>query len=302
MATFTFDQLEAFATVVEQGSFSAAARKLKKDRSTVHQLVAFLEIDWGVELFNREGKTPKLSPDATRLYKYATLLLEQRLEVQNIANNIGSDIEDSLTISYDETMPMSVLVKTEQELSNAFPYTRVNYLSQQKDLAIQSIQDGKVDLTLQLISYRSKPHEGLAGINIGSIHFGVYVSVNSELLDHEPCSFQLMQTKKQLILQSLLSAELDNVAIFSANYQVLTRIDFLISCLEASQLAWSILPIHLAEPYVKSNQIKRCDVAFFDGDISWGCGLISSQNSDKGPVFLKAAECFKKAMKESHHY
>ncbi len=30
MATFTFDQLEAFATVVEQGSFSAAARKLKK--------------------------------------------------------------------------------------------------------------------------------------------------------------------------------------------------------------------------------------------------------------------------------
>lgn len=296
MANFTFDQLEAFVMVVEQGSFSAAARVLKKDRSTVHQLVSFLEIDWGVELFDRKGKTPKLSPTADRLYKYATLLLEQRLEVQNIANDIGSDVENILTISYDEIMPISVLEKTEQELTLLYPNTRVNYLSQQKNQAIASIKNGEVDLTLQLMSYRSKPHEGLAGINVGSISFAVYVSKGSSLLSLSPCSLQLLQTKKQLILQSLLSAELEEVAVFSASYQVFTQPSFLVNRLALMPAAWAILPTHLVKEFVDSGKIVQCDVEFFDGDISWACGIISSQKSEKGPVYLQAVQSLKKSI------
>jgi DNA-binding transcriptional LysR family regulator len=297
MATFTFDQLEAFIMVVDHGSFSAAARKLKKDRSTVHQLVSFLEIDWGVELFDRQGKTPKLLPTADRLYKYATLLLEQRLEVQNIANDIGSDVENILTISYDEIMPISVLEKTEVELAHRYPNTRVNYLCQQKNCAIESIIKGEVDLTLQLISYRSKPHEGLSGVNVGSISFAVYVSKGSELLDFSPCSLQLMQIKKQLILQSLLSAELEDVAIFSANYQVFTQTSLLVSRLAVMPTAWAILPTHLAKGFVDNGSIVQCDVEFFDGEISWACGIISSQKSEKGPVYLQTVQSLKLAIK-----
>ncbi|GAL31458.1 transcriptional regulators LysR family [Vibrio variabilis] len=56
MPRASFDQLSAFVAVAEQGSFSKAARTLNKDRSTLHRQVAELEIDWGIELFERTGK------------------------------------------------------------------------------------------------------------------------------------------------------------------------------------------------------------------------------------------------------
>lgn len=51
----SFEQLQAFICVAESGSFSAAARLLRKDRATLHQQIGNLEIDWGMSLFNREG-------------------------------------------------------------------------------------------------------------------------------------------------------------------------------------------------------------------------------------------------------
>ncbi len=58
---FTLDQLEAFSASAETGSFSAAARKLGKAQSAVSMAISNLEIDLGLELFDRAGKYPVLT-------------------------------------------------------------------------------------------------------------------------------------------------------------------------------------------------------------------------------------------------
>ena len=52
------EQLIIFKTVMETGSFSAAARKLGKVTSAVSMSIANMEIDLNLKLFSREGREP----------------------------------------------------------------------------------------------------------------------------------------------------------------------------------------------------------------------------------------------------
>ncbi|RYY09687.1 MAG: LysR family transcriptional regulator, partial [Alphaproteobacteria bacterium] len=60
--TPTFDQLRIFLTVVDEGSFASAARRLNRAVSVVSYGIANLEAQLGIVLFDREGtRRPKLT-------------------------------------------------------------------------------------------------------------------------------------------------------------------------------------------------------------------------------------------------
>lgn len=297
MSQFTLEQLEAFISVVETGSFSAAARKLKKSRSTVHQLVGFLEIDWGVELFDRTDKLPKLKPIADRLYQNALLIRQQRSELTHIADSLSRNIEDKLVISYDELIPQHVLSAIDEEISAHFPNTLIHWLRENKRQAIDAVVNQDVDLTIQLTSGRSRPLKGLYGLNLGSMFFSVYVGANSSLEMKQPCSLSTLQIHQQLIMESFIAAGLKENVLLSANYIRFSSFDFLIDKLERATNTWAILPEHMAKPYVQSKQIKRLPVDFINRSTPWNWTVLSShEGGGKGPVFNLALESIKKCM------
>src|SRR5258706_12664554 len=57
----TLDQLRTFIAAVDEGSFSAAGRKLRRAQSVVSQTLANLEAQLGVKLFDRSSRYPKLT-------------------------------------------------------------------------------------------------------------------------------------------------------------------------------------------------------------------------------------------------
>src|SRR6202011_1849049 len=63
----SLDQLRAFIVSVDEGSFSAGARKLRRAQSAVSELVSNLETQIGVALFDRSGRYPKLTPQGAVL-------------------------------------------------------------------------------------------------------------------------------------------------------------------------------------------------------------------------------------------
>ena len=63
------DQLIIFITVMETGSFSAAARQLGKVPSAISMSIANLEIDLDLKLFERIGREPLPTPQAQSLYE-----------------------------------------------------------------------------------------------------------------------------------------------------------------------------------------------------------------------------------------
>ncbi len=73
----TLDQLRTFIAAAEQGSFSAAGRKLRRAQSVVSQTLANLEGQLGVTLFNRSARYPTLTEDGRALLQDARAVADQ---------------------------------------------------------------------------------------------------------------------------------------------------------------------------------------------------------------------------------
>ena len=67
----SLDQLRTFIAAAEEGSFSAAGRKLQRAQSLVSQTLANLEEQIGVKLFDRSGRYPRLTEQGSALLRDA---------------------------------------------------------------------------------------------------------------------------------------------------------------------------------------------------------------------------------------
>ncbi|GAL31557.1 transcriptional regulators LysR family [Vibrio maritimus] len=55
---FSYEHLAAFCATVEEGSYSQAARKLQKDRTTIREQIKALEDSYAVTLFEIQARRP----------------------------------------------------------------------------------------------------------------------------------------------------------------------------------------------------------------------------------------------------
>ena len=92
------EQLIIFKTVIESGSFSAAARKLGKVPSAVSMSIANLEIDLNLSLFQRVGREPVPTPQALTLYEKTEQLLIEINQWKQHAFALSEGLESSLNI------------------------------------------------------------------------------------------------------------------------------------------------------------------------------------------------------------
>jgi DNA-binding transcriptional LysR family regulator len=107
MFDYNLKQLEAFAAVVECGSFTAAAQKLYLAQSTVSGHVSALEKAFGVPMLLRSNKRKIiLSEEGKRVYTHVKAILQScDLLTQDIENR--NSLEVSLAAS---TIPMDYLL------------------------------------------------------------------------------------------------------------------------------------------------------------------------------------------------
>ena len=95
------DQLIIFITVMETGSFSAAARQLGKVPSAISMSIANLEIDLNLNLFERIGREPTPTPAAMVLYeKTQQLLIESEVIIQHYNESPLDFIVSDYAINY----------------------------------------------------------------------------------------------------------------------------------------------------------------------------------------------------------
>lgn len=72
------EALTAFVETVAAGSFSAAARRLRKSQSTISTSIANLEADLGFELFDRSARHPVLTAGVNRCWAMSSRYCRQR--------------------------------------------------------------------------------------------------------------------------------------------------------------------------------------------------------------------------------
>ena len=78
-------ELETFVKVVEQGSFSAAARYLNLTPSSISKTISRLEQRLGVRLFNRSTRTLELTSEGCAFYERGVRIIADLNEAEQLA-------------------------------------------------------------------------------------------------------------------------------------------------------------------------------------------------------------------------
>jgi DNA-binding transcriptional LysR family regulator len=106
----TLDQLRTFVTVVEAGSFSAAARALQRVQSAVSTSMANLETQLEVSLWDRSTRIATLTDDGRALLVRAKRVLGEMDALRALAAEIAGGLEAQVSVCVDSLFPTDVLV------------------------------------------------------------------------------------------------------------------------------------------------------------------------------------------------
>ena len=119
----TLDQLRTFIAAVDEGSFSAAGRKLRRAQSVVSQTLANLEAQLGVKLFDRSARYPKLTDEGR------SLLVDARSVADNVdgfkarARAMREGLEPELAVAMDVMYPMQAVTRAAMYSRKTYPHT-----------------------------------------------------------------------------------------------------------------------------------------------------------------------------------
>jgi DNA-binding transcriptional LysR family regulator len=118
----SIDQLRVFLSVVETGSFTAAAKRLGRAVSAVSYTIANLEQQLGVLLFDREQtRTPKLTEAGAAIHAKAKIVAIGVDDLRASARSLLRGIEAEVTLVVDVMLPSARLVDAVQAFEATFP-------------------------------------------------------------------------------------------------------------------------------------------------------------------------------------
>lgn len=117
----TLDQLRTFLTVAEEGSFSAAARKLQRVQSAVSQSMGNLERQLNLPLWDRGSKTPKLTEQGRALLAAAARVSSEVMSLRQLAAAMQAGLEPFVSLCIDSLFPLSALIDLCSGFAKTFP-------------------------------------------------------------------------------------------------------------------------------------------------------------------------------------
>lgn len=272
------DQLTIFKTVMETGSFSSAARKLGKVPSAISMSIANLEIDLNLKLFERIGREPKPTIQATQLYEKTNQLLIEMSQWKQHAYALGEGLESSLDI-----VVVSELIHTNwtdyiRILEQQFPTLQINIFSAPQEDAMKLLMQGSVQFALmferEILDYREEFVE-LLQESIVPI-----VSQSHPLAKKNVISAEELRQQRQIIVTSrdrTVKPEL----LFSTDYWRTDHYHIALSLIQRD-LGWGLLPPEVLKDPSLTKELKVLTIEEFSGKFEYFVDLVWSKEKTLG--------------------
>lgn len=139
----TLDQMRTFLAAVDEGSFSAAGRKLGRAQSVVSQTLANLEGQLGVRLFDRTARKPVLTDQGRALVPEARDVAGRMDAFKARAASLAGGLEAEVSIVVDVMFPMIVLTHAIGDFQAHFPDTALRVHVEALGAVVQPVLDGR---------------------------------------------------------------------------------------------------------------------------------------------------------------
>lgn len=139
----SLDQLRTFIAAVDEGSFSAASRRLHRAQSAVSQTLANLEAQLGVSLFDRIGRYPVLTDAGRALLADARTVAVGVDMLKARARGLAEGLEPELSVVVDVMFPIDALTCAVVAFQEAFPATPLRLYVEALGAVVEPVLDGR---------------------------------------------------------------------------------------------------------------------------------------------------------------
>ncbi|MBX3606962.1 MAG: LysR family transcriptional regulator [Piscinibacter sp.] len=174
------DALQVFVEAVGAGSFSGAARALGRSQSTVSTTIAHLEIDLGVQLFDRATRKPTLTEAGRALLAQAQDVLAAAGRLERAALALAAGTEARLTVALSDTYQSGPFEAALERLDTRFPHLELECLIAECDDVVALVGQGRAQLGV--VEAQSRYPAGLQVQPLATpMALGLYVSLRHPL-------------------------------------------------------------------------------------------------------------------------
>ena len=288
----TLDQLRTFIAAVDEGSFSAAGRKLRRAQSVVSQTLANLEAQLGIKLFDRSARYPRLTEEGRSLLPDARAVADNIDGFKARAHAMREGLEPELAVAMDVMYPMEGLTRAAAHSRKTYPHTPLRLYVEAMGGVIKLVLDR--DCSIGIIGSLPLVTDELQSETLVDVPFVTVVNPSHPLAARRgviPAS--TLAKHVQLVLS-------DRTALTKGrDFGVLSPLTWRLADLGAklaflrAGLGWGHMPLHMVEDgsrqrHVDQDSRRRCSARSAHADesrISQGCAARAGR-----PSLHRAAE------------
>jgi len=150
-----FDHIITFLEIAKLGSFSRAGQKLYRSQPAVSAQIRQLELEYGQRLFDRVGKSVRLTAAGETLLEYAGRLLTLRNESLRAVADQASTPRGTLAIGANEATCLYVLPDIFAEYHRRFPLVQISIYRNFSHKVLEKTEDGTVDVGIVTLPVKS---------------------------------------------------------------------------------------------------------------------------------------------------
>jgi DNA-binding transcriptional LysR family regulator len=261
--TPSVDQLLVLLTVVEEGSFTAAAKRLRRATSAVSYAIDALEAQLGLPLFDRgTTRKPKLTHVGEAVVAEAKAVAHSVETLRARVRGLLEGLESEVPLVVDSMYPSDLLVAALDEFHRTFPTVPLRLSVRPLEGVERVVRDG--DAWIGVGSLIHMNSAGLQVIQIGAVRLIPVAAPNHPLaLAGEPSPSRARE-HLQLVLSDQLQAEgRDYGVVGLANWRVgdLTLKHRLL----LGGIGWGGMPEPMVRADIESGRLVRLDLPDWRG-------------------------------------
>lgn len=257
----TLDQMRIFICVAEAGSFSAAARRLGRVQSAISQAIKAMETTLSLELFERSGKTPCLTPAGAALLREAKEILNDVTAFRRRAESMSSGLAPQLALAVDQVFPSNLLIESLKAFSERFPRVPVTLFTEGLGATEERLRSDRVNVAIY--SPATSEPVGLELEFLAKVRIVPVVSTRHPLAKIEG---RLGRSEIRRHVQLVLTdrAQATQGMVLSSHYWMFadqySRLEYL-----QNGFGWSFAPHHLVRERIGGGELKILDLEMLKG-------------------------------------
>jgi len=279
----TLDQLRTFIAAADEGSFSAAGRKLRRAQSVVSQTLANLEAQLGLKLFDRSARYPRLTDEGRSLLQDARALADDIDGFKARAHAMRQGLEPELSVAMDVMYPMEAVTRAASNSRKRYPHTPLRLYVEALGGVVKPVLDRHCSLGV-IGSLPEIPRE-LRAEALPDLPMATVVSPSHPLAKRRgavPLAVLARQVQLVLSDRTALTHGRD-FGVFSPLTWRLADLGAKHAFLKAG-LGWGHMPLHMVQADIASGELVRVAIEGAPRRILMSMRAVYRKDTPPGPA------------------